>query len=440
MIDSLFSPVLAMVFDDKRARLGTDGALILTVQMAVPKVYRIEPWDRHLSCSVLIGDKWKPAREETLIPIINLGLSPDSNHGRFIASIPQDIVEAIGPIQYWQFALLQWVSMDQRAADLVKSAPLLLWLLYHNRKKFPEKWDDERWFNVLDLKRHEIFQEMFGWSSKSAVRALGKIKLSNGGIRDLHAIHYFCMDEENIKDTAHMKVIPVHLLMVMRKYLNWGKFFERFKQEDYPGGVEKALADAKEFSALVKETCLVIAALYGRNREKQMRKPYTCSSLEQLQKMHDQLTYRLNMQRDHKRLKQMRHQYRNFPSPPLPGTNIVQAVSNIELLLDEGKEMNHCVTSYADKIMRRECYIYRVYRPERATLEVEIVRGKPKIVQFKLKNNHNPSEKSWNMARLWLKTARIKLEHKKLLAGGEPVARNNYKLPIYGAEMVAEGR
>lgn len=406
-----------MIFDDKRARLESDGALILTVQNTATNVYRIEPWDRHLNCSVYKGGKWKPVREEMVMPIVNIGLPSDSNHGRFIASIPQDIVDAIGPIQHWQFALLQWVSMDQRAADLIKSAPLLLWLLYHHHKKFPEKWSDERWFNVLDLKRHEIFHEMFGWSSKSIIRALGKIKLSNGGIRDLHAIYYFCTDGEYLKDTAHMNVIPVHLLMVMRKYLDCGKFFERFKVEDYPGGTKKALADAKAFTVLVRETAMVIAMLYGPNRTKHMRKPYTCSSIEQLQKMHDQLTYRLNMKRDQQQLKQMRHQYRNFPVPPLPGTNMVQAVSNIDLLLNEGQEMNHCVASYVNKIMRRECYIYRVYRPERATLEIEIVRGIPKITQFKLKDNHSPSEKSWKMVRQWLKVAKGKLEAEMLSAG-----------------------
>ncbi len=412
-----------MVFDDEMTKLGADGALTITVQTAVVNVYRIEPWDRYLNCSIRKGSEWKPHREEVMMPIVNIGLPADSNHGRFVASIPQDIVKAIGPIQHWQFALLQWASMDQRAADLIKSAPILLWLLYHHSKKFPEKWDDQRWFNVLDLKRHEIFHEIFGWSSKSAIRVLGKIKLSNGGIRDLHAVYYFCLDEENIKKAVHMRVVPMHLLMVIRKhtYSVRGKFFDKFKEEFYPGGVKKAVADAKHFLGMRKETYRIARMFSGIESgvelsdeerfkaNKILHKVSTCSSIEQLHKMHDQLISRINMKRDRKYLEVMRNRYSKFPQPPFAGTDTIQPINNIDLLLSEGREMHHCVASYAERIMRRRCYIYKVCEPERATLEIEFRKGSPRIAQFKLKHNHAPSQESWMVVRRWVNEARKEL-------------------------------
>jgi hypothetical protein len=60
-----------------------------------------------------------------------------------------------------------------------------------------------------------------------------------------------------------------------------------------------------------------------------------------------------------------------FPSPPVPGSsNILPLIRPIELL-QEGREMHHCVGSYIPQVQEGSTYIYRVLAPERATLALQ---------------------------------------------------------------------
>ncbi|MFP5383574.1 MAG: PcfJ domain-containing protein [Gammaproteobacteria bacterium] len=60
-----------------------------------------------------------------------------------------------------------------------------------------------------------------------------------------------------------------------------------------------------------------------------------------------------------------------WPQPPLPGTAEIQPVLSIAELREEGRTMHHCVATYAERIIRGSGYVYRVMRPERATLYLE---------------------------------------------------------------------
>lgn len=62
-----------------------------------------------------------------------------------------------------------------------------------------------------------------------------------------------------------------------------------------------------------------------------------------------------------------------LPSPPLRGTRDIIPIQTAAALVEEGREQNNCVAAYAERVRRRTTFIYRVLRPERATLS--IVRG-----------------------------------------------------------------
>lgn len=57
-----------------------------------------------------------------------------------------------------------------------------------------------------------------------------------------------------------------------------------------------------------------------------------------------------------------------WPHPPIPGDDAIEPVASLDDLRLEGRSMHHCVATYAERIILGHGYVYRVHRPERATL------------------------------------------------------------------------
>lgn len=62
-----------------------------------------------------------------------------------------------------------------------------------------------------------------------------------------------------------------------------------------------------------------------------------------------------------------------LPPPPQRGNSDIKPILTVAALIEEGAAQNNCVATYAERIRRRTTFIYRVLRPERATLS--IVKG-----------------------------------------------------------------
>jgi hypothetical protein len=59
-----------------------------------------------------------------------------------------------------------------------------------------------------------------------------------------------------------------------------------------------------------------------------------------------------------------------FPPPPVHGTPYIQPLVNPTELSEEGRELNHCVSTYARGIASGWLYFYRILEPERATVSI----------------------------------------------------------------------
>lgn len=62
-----------------------------------------------------------------------------------------------------------------------------------------------------------------------------------------------------------------------------------------------------------------------------------------------------------------------FPQPPLPGTEDFVPLTTHEALVEEGSSQRNCVGFYSMFVQTRRIYVYRVLKPQRATLS--IIRG-----------------------------------------------------------------
>jgi hypothetical protein len=86
-------------------------------------------------------------------------------------------------------------------------------------------------------------------------------------------------------------------------------------------------------------------------------------SLHRLQTAHDELTERLAEREGYA-------MPARFPPPPFVGTETIQPVRTPGELVQEGREMHHCVAVRAGAIAAGYRYIYRVLAPVRATLAI----------------------------------------------------------------------
>lgn len=93
--------------------------------------------------------------------------------------------------------------------------------------------------------------------------------------------------------------------------------------------------------------------------------------------------------------------------PPPAGTATIEALTTPEALLQEGRELQHCVGSYDDRVGRGTCAVYRVLEPERATLSLawRPDRGAWQIEQLRGIRNHPVGPPTEKAVRDWLAQA-----------------------------------
>ena len=86
---------------------------------------------------------------------------------------------------------------------------------------------------------------------------------------------------------------------------------------------------------------------------------------EQIERME---AYKIRWAAEIKRLRKL-----VFPPPPIPGTSTIVPLRSFAELEKESEAMGNCVGRsghYADKVMQREVYIYKVLAPARRTLSI----------------------------------------------------------------------
>jgi len=62
---------------------------------------------------------------------------------------------------------------------------------------------------------------------------------------------------------------------------------------------------------------------------------------------------------------------RSWPEPPLPGSDLIKPITSKKELVEEGKQLRHCIATYADHIAVGVYFAYRMSGPTRCTVGVK---------------------------------------------------------------------
>lgn len=140
------------------------------------------------------------------------------------------------------------------------------------------------------------------------------------------------------------------------------------------------------------------------------RKISRLRSVAQVNQLHDELAFDLNL-RD-------TINGGALPPPPFPGVDgKIEPLETCRELMIEGREQHHCVASYADEVRCGHVYIYRMLKPERATLAIISRRGSWWLDDIRGCCNANVQPESLNTVMEWLRS------HQSTDTGNQMVVR-----------------
>ena len=93
---------------------------------------------------------------------------------------------------------------------------------------------------------------------------------------------------------------------------------------------------------------------------------------------------------------------RPFMKPPLAEVEGLAAILTAEDLKAEGKRMHHCAGAYVPDVLAGRRYFYRVLRPERATLCIQLAAGTWRVHDLRAACNRQVSRETREFVERWL--------------------------------------
>ena len=131
-----------------------------------------------------------------------------------------------------------------------------------------------------------------------------------------------------------------------------------------------------------------------------------CASINALNRLHDHLVVDLNQRRGRELIRDERGQPKSLPRPPIPAGENIEPVDSQMDLIQEGKEMHHCIASHLRSVVDGKFAVYRMMAPERLTIEVLVMGdGQCFLKEVRGKYNKLPSQQSMEIVERWFTDA-----------------------------------
>ena len=387
-----------------------DGKLIISTEediriieswpslKAIRKTPPAGPWLSFTPCSRLLRRPERPGAKDAeeefgFAEVKSVALDPLFEKTRAFAnfrySVPPAVAKLVEPFRSRHWMLLSVCRRQERAQDLLAQSPALAFALAHCQK-FRLVGDPP-----LDLaarycarKQREITAWLGFGDSQACASILAKIPAEAVSLEALQALRNLWLITGAEKMLTHLPRINGSVLALLVN--------ERLVELVSP----KLLA---EVSRLTDDPAA----------------PPVARALEEILDLRDQLDTDGPL-RPFQSLEGVRRKQRELvaefearvrvheeecqlPPPPLPGTPDIVPLTRVSELADEGRNQHHCVYSYAARVKQGACYVYRVLKPERATLS--IVKGDDgswEIDQLYLACNQAVAPLTWRCVEAWL--------------------------------------
>lgn len=342
----------------------------------------------------------------------------------FRSDVPGVVGDCAANFSSHQWPVMLMVQRQPRAADLVQSNPLLAYAVANNHlfRSTALRVAELQATAYCCRKQRDILKWLGFPDTQACVRLLHKLEVANTSPFDLRILRNALEVHPDIMKTlGHLKVIN---RFVIEMVANWRvrelvkpSLIHEVAEGLPPDWDGQSPADMILECAMLKEEAeldLPLRAVGRLGQVRAMQEAFDHAYLEKQRQLAEQRERELEeLSRRRARRRAAEKARRNlafapFPEPPLPGTNTIIPLASPNDLQAEGVMQSNCVASYVSKVKRGQCYIYRVLKPERATLS--IVMGADtnwRISELKGYRNKAVGDKTRLAVAKWLAKYRI---------------------------------
>lgn len=276
----------------------------------------------------------------------------------FRFSMPKPVAAAVEKFQNRQWGILRLVRLSDGVIELAQLNPALAFAL-GNFKPFRDKFTTMEAAAVISRRRQRDIAESLGFPGTEAVaRILAKILPESIAVDVLLQLREALRRDGSLKPLSHMQKLNAGVLALATNPIMLEASAPALLAEVAESATEKYQARASEMLGDTLEMLAAVDPSAGIPR---------IQSLARLRAMHAEVSMKFL------RLGPGRSIGTRLPCPPLRGTRDITPILTEKALVEEGRDQDNCVAAYAERVRRRTTFIYRVLRPERATLS--IVKG-----------------------------------------------------------------
>jgi len=365
-------------------------SLILNFQVlfGYPSYLTINSWEQGIDWTLYVEGEEPEVRSyltESAVPLSFIAVRKECNE--WYNAIPNDIRDELLRYPEMSFTLLYHVSSYSAAYELFISNPNLLWILLQFARS--EKWDEAKVVELLNGKQVNILHACSLPNTRAAVKFIKNLSFDEYSTdqfkRIIEALDLPCYAKFN-----HNKSLDFSLLSLLVRFpvLLGSSLLNQYESLNGFYKTECLLRDIGRIAEMLNQVETVnISVRRSKNTN-------------ELRVLHDRLAYKLNQEIIEGLAE------RNFPEPPILGTDSIIPITGARELALEGKAQHHCVRSYEDPILNNEYYVYRVLTPERATLGLNLHEAlPPSIDQILLSCNKPVSKETRNVIEAWITNA-----------------------------------
>ena len=311
----------------------------------------------------------------------------------FREEIEPDIVHVVELFGSHQWALMTLMHDEHWAKELAVGNPVLAYALANSdqfRRSPPEAAAVQaRWY--CHRKQRELLEWLGFPGTEAVVRIIRKIPPESASPSILRRLsNALKADRRVLEYLSHLKTVnnAVLELVTVKPYLDLitSKLLAEVAALPYVPG-ESTVADAIHAGMVLLNECSpdlkmkpmtsikqasrfraeVDRAYQDHQRRQEMAR-------QEARRIAEQERHRLHMVATaHRRTPATSSgatARREFPPPPIPGTENIVPLTSAEHLHVEGKEQENCVATYGGRIRSGGTYVYRILAPERATLAI----------------------------------------------------------------------
>lgn len=332
----------------------------------------------------------------------NAPLTPSQQRKRafdqFRFSLSKPVAHLLEPFRTHQWVLLMLLHDDPGAVELAQNNPALAYALAQ------KMGGDRELIAALQcsrMRQRDILEVLGLPASPVAVQLFKKVNpvsLSGDNWPSLVSVIREASDDPKSR-LRHLPSINAGILEILND--------ARASRAATPALLEEVALDRAE-AHRGRIVHLITSTLRMQDELRSQDRCHSFPNLARLRSVHD--TVAENYRR---RVRQLTEANESGPAcfqpPPLPGIpGQIEPITSPAELVDEGEVQGNCVASYAAKVRAGDTYIYRVLRPERATLS--IVRRSPlsdwDIGELERRHNTDVSDATEDFVRAWLERNR----------------------------------